>query len=79
MEALRRVGFGKNDYLVGFEGKPEGAKLAVIECDICGELKKTLAQGEREWAAALEITAGDHVRRMAVVEGQRHIVRIKFL
>lgn len=43
MEALRRVGFGKNDYLVGFEGKPEGAKLAVIECDICGELKKTLA------------------------------------
>ena len=79
MEALRRVGFGRNDYLVEFEGEVEGARSAVLECDICGELGRIPAQEDGGWATVLETDAGDHVRRMAVTEGRRHGVRIKFV
>ena len=79
MEALRWVGFGANDYLVEFEGEVEGAGAAVLECDKCGELCRILAQEDGGWAIVLETLGGVHVRKKAVEEGQRHVVRIKFV
>ncbi len=80
IEALRRVGFGPNDYyVVGFWGEVEGGKSAALVCDECGDLGRIPAQEEGGWATVLETLAGDHVRQMAVREGTRHVVRIKFV
>ena len=65
--------------MVEFEGEVEGAGAAVLECDKCGELCRILAQEDGGWAIVLETLGGVHVRKKAVEEGQRHVVRIKFV
>lgn len=74
--ALRRVGFGPNDFLVKVEKNIGSTRSVELSCDKCGTLGSILTDDDWLGSTELEGMGSEHVRRKAVEEGIRHEVKI---